>query len=65
MEKPLVFLNTDVLISYLRGYLAIVHLFDRVFLDCVRLAINAIVLQELLFLAEVRHHPEIRRFKKR
>ena len=28
MEKPLVFLDTDVLISYLRGDLASVHLFD-------------------------------------
>ncbi|TRU25401.1 MAG: type II toxin-antitoxin system VapC family toxin [Microcystis aeruginosa Ma_SC_T_19800800_S464] len=59
MEKPLVFLDTDVLISYLRGDLASVHLFDQEILDRVRLAINAIVLQELLFLAEVRNHPEI------
>lgn len=59
MEKPLVFLDTDVLISYLRGELAIVHLFDREILDRVRLAINAIILQELLFLAEVRNHTEI------
>jgi len=59
MEKPLVFLDTDVLISYLRGDLASVHLFDREILDRVCLAINAIVLQELLFLAEVRNHPEI------
>lgn len=35
------------------------HLFDREILDRVCLAINAIVLQELLFLAEVRNHPEI------
>ena len=59
MEKLLVFLDTDVLASYLRGDLASVHLFDREILDLIRLAINAIVLQELLFLAEVRNHPEI------
>lgn len=59
MEKPLVFLDTNVLASYLRGDTAIVHLFDREILDRIRLAINAIVLQELLFLAEVRNHPEI------
>jgi predicted nucleic acid-binding protein len=59
MEKPLVFLDTDVLASYLRGDLASVHLFDREILDRIRPAINAIVLQELLFLAEVRNHPEI------
>ena len=59
MEKPLVFLDTDVLASYLRGDLASVHLFDRVFLDRLRLALNALVLQELLFLAAVRNHPEI------
>jgi hypothetical protein len=37
-----------------------VHLFRiQEILDRVCLAINAIVLQELLFLAEVRNHPEI------
>ncbi|GEA25632.1 hypothetical protein MiAbW_00168 [Microcystis aeruginosa NIES-4325] len=59
MEKPLVFLDTDVLASYLRGDLASVHLFDREILDRFRIAINAIILQELLFLAEVRNQPEI------
>ncbi|NCQ94359.1 MAG: type II toxin-antitoxin system VapC family toxin [Microcystis wesenbergii Mw_QC_S_20081001_S30D] len=59
MEKPLVFLDTDVLASYLRGDLASVHLFDREILDRLRLALNALVLQELLFLAAVRNHPEI------
>ncbi len=53
MENPLVFLDTDVLASYLRGDLASVHLFDREILDRLCLALNAIVLQELLFWAEV------------
>jgi predicted nucleic acid-binding protein len=59
MENPLVFLDTDVLASYLRGDLASVHLFDREILDRLCLALNAIVLQELLFWAEVPNHPEI------
>ncbi len=57
--KPLVFLDTNVLASYLRGEPASSYLFSDEILKRVNLAINSIVLQELFFLAETRKHPEI------
>ncbi|MBW4622859.1 MAG: PIN domain-containing protein [Cyanosarcina radialis HA8281-LM2] len=56
--KPLVFLDTDVVASYLRGELSSSHLFSSDIIDKVHLAINPIVLQELFFLSETRQHPE-------
>lgn len=58
-NRPLVFLDTNVVASYLRGETSSSHLFTNEILGKVRLAINPIVLQELLFLAETRKHPEI------
>lgn len=58
-NKPLVFLDTNVLSSYLRGESPSSHLFSREIIDQVHLAINSIVFQELLFMAETRQHPEI------
>ncbi|MDZ8109830.1 MAG: PIN domain-containing protein [Nostoc sp. DedQUE12a] len=57
--KPLVFLDTNVVVSYLRGEPSSSHLFSNEILGKVRLAINSIVLQELFFLAETRKRPEI------
>lgn len=57
--KPLVFLDTNVVASYLRGESPSSHLFSRGIIEKVHLAINPIVLQELFFLAETRKHPEI------
>lgn len=57
--KPLVFLDTNVLASYLRGEPPSSYLFTNEILEKVHLAINPIVLQELFFLAETRKHPEI------
>lgn len=57
--KPLVFLDTNVVASYLRGESPSSHLFSSEIIEKVHLAINPIVLQELLFLAETRKHPEV------
>lgn len=57
--KPLVFLDTNVVASYLRGEPSSSHLFSSEIIEKVHLAINPIVLQELFFLAETRKHPEI------
>ncbi|GAP99021.1 type II toxin-antitoxin system VapC family toxin [Leptolyngbya sp. NIES-2104] len=56
--KPLVFLDTNVVISYLRGESSSSRLFSHDIIDKVHLAINPIVLQEIFFLSEVRNHPE-------
>ena len=57
--KPLVFLDTNVVASYLRGESPSSHLFSNEIIEKVHLAINPIVLQELFFLAETRKHPEV------
>lgn len=57
--KPLVFLDTNVVASYLRGELPSTHLFSNEIIEKVHLAINPVVLQELFSLAETRKHPEI------
>lgn len=58
-ERPLVFVDTNVVAAYLRGEPPSSHIFSHEMLEKVRLAINPIVLQELFFLAESRKHPEI------
>ncbi|MCU0569014.1 MAG: hypothetical protein MUF49_20740 [Oculatellaceae cyanobacterium Prado106] len=45
--------------SYLRGESPSSYLFSREMGQKVHLAINSIVFQELLFLAETRYHPEV------
>lgn len=57
--KPLVFLDTNVVASYLRGEAPSSHLFSSEMIEKIHLAINPIVLQELFFLAETRKHPEV------
>lgn len=57
--RPLVFLDTNVVITYLRGDSPSSHLFTNEILGKVRFAINPIVLQELFFLVDTRKHPEI------
>lgn len=56
---PLVFIDTNVVAAYLRGESSSSHLFSDEILRKVHFAINPIVLQELLFIAETRKHPEI------
>ena len=58
-SKPLVFLDTNVVASYLRGELPSSDLFSHEIAEKVNLAINPIVLQELLFLEETIKHPEV------
>lgn len=58
-DRPLVFLDTNVVAAYLRGESPSSYLFSNEILGKVRFAINPIVLQELFFLAEIRKHPEI------
>lgn len=57
--KPLAFLDTNVLASYLRGESPSSQLFSSEISDRVHFAINPIVLQELLSLSEIRKHPEM------
>jgi predicted nucleic acid-binding protein len=53
------FLDSNVIISYLRGEPASVRLFDAATRARVRLATSPIVLQELFAAAEIRQHPEL------
>ena len=58
-SKPLVFLDTNVVASYLRGEPHSSQLFSDEMVSKVRLAIDPIVLQALSFLDETRAHPEV------
>ena len=51
-EKPLIFLDTSVIIDYLRGGVAARRLFSAEAHGHVRLAVNPIVLQELFLAAD-------------
>jgi predicted nucleic acid-binding protein len=55
---PLVFLDTNVVLAYLRGESPSSDLFSQELADKIRLAINPIVLQELFYSREARKHPE-------
>lgn len=57
--KPLVFLDTDVIAAYLRGEPSSSHLFSKEVLGKIHLAINSVVLQEVLFLGETYNRTEI------
>ena len=56
---PTAFLDSNVIVKYLRGDGASARLFDRRVRSRVRLAINPIVLQELFAIAEVRRRPKL------
>lgn len=56
--KPSVFLDTNVVASYLAGEPSSSQLFSSEILARIHAAINPIVMQELLFLAESREHPD-------
>jgi predicted nucleic acid-binding protein len=51
-KRPLVFLDTDVIVGYLRGEPSAVQLFSAEAEGRIRFALNGIVLQELLLAAE-------------
>jgi predicted nucleic acid-binding protein len=60
-EPPLAFLDTDVVLGYLRGEPSAVQLFRAESDGRVRLAINPIVLQELLLGMDAESKPEFNR----
>jgi predicted nucleic acid-binding protein len=57
-QRLLAFLDSNVLIEYIRGEGASANLFRKSIRERVRYASNAIVLQELLAIAEVRRTPD-------
>jgi predicted nucleic acid-binding protein len=61
--RPLVFLDTNVIIGFLRGDTAAAQLFSAEAKGRVRFAVNAIVLQELLLAADATGQPEFERIR--
>jgi predicted nucleic acid-binding protein len=62
-RRPLVFLDTDVIIGFLRGERAAAQLFSAEAEGRVRFAVNPIVLQELLLAANPARQPEFERIR--
>ena len=60
-QRPLVFLDTNVIIGYLRGDPSAAQLFSAEADGRIRFAVNAIVLQELLFSGDAVGRPEFER----
>ena len=58
---PLAFLDTDVVLSYLRGEPSAVQLFSAESEGRIRFAINSIVLQELILTTDAAVQPELER----
>jgi predicted nucleic acid-binding protein len=61
--RPLVFLDTNVIIGYLRGEAAAVQLFHAESRGRIRFAVNPIVLQELLLATDAAERPEFERIR--
>jgi predicted nucleic acid-binding protein len=61
--RPLVFLDTNVIIGYLQGEPSAGQLFSAEAQGRVRFAVNPIVLQELLLAADVTDRPELERIQ--
>lgn len=62
-ERPLVFLDTSVIIGYLRGEPPALQLFSAEANGRIRFAVNPIVLQELLLDADAAVRPEFDRIR--
>jgi predicted nucleic acid-binding protein len=62
-RRPLVFLDTNVIIGYLRGDPSTAKLFSAEATGQIRLAVNPIVLQELLLAADAAGRPEFQRIR--
>lgn len=62
-ERPLVFLDTNVIIAYLRGEPSAVKLFSAEADGRIRFAINPIVVQELLLAADAAVLPQFERIR--
>lgn len=63
IPRPLVFLDTNVIVGYLRGDRAAAQLFSEESNGRIRFAVNAIVLQELLLAANVVDRPEFEQIR--
>lgn len=61
--RPLVFLDTSVIIGYLQGDLPAAQLFSAEANGRIRFAVNPIVLQELLLAADTADRPEFERIR--
>jgi predicted nucleic acid-binding protein len=62
-KRPLVFLDTNVIIGYLRGEPSAAQLFSAEADGRIRFAVNPIVLQELLLAADATGRPEFERIR--
>ncbi len=62
-KRPLVFLDTNVIIGYLRGEPSAAQLFSAEAEGRIRFAVNPIVLQELLLAADAAGQPEFERIR--
>jgi len=62
-QRPLVFLDTNVIIGYLRGEPSAAQLFSAEADGRIRFAVNPIVLQELLLAADATGRPEFERIR--
>jgi predicted nucleic acid-binding protein len=62
-NQPLVFVDTNVIIEYLRGDQSTAQLFSAEANGQIRLAVNPIVLQELLLAADAAGRPEFQQIR--
>lgn len=62
-KRPLAFLDTNVIIGYLRGEQSATRLFSAEAEGRIRFAINPIVIQELLLAADAAGRPEFERIR--
>lgn len=63
LKRPLVFLDTNVIMGYLRGEPAAAQLFSAEAKGRIRFAVNPIILQELLLAADAAGRPEFERIR--
>jgi len=61
--RPLVFLDASVIIGYVRGDPAAVQLFSAEAAGRIRVAVNGIVLQELLLAGDIANRPEFEQIR--
>jgi predicted nucleic acid-binding protein len=62
-KQPVAFLDTNVIIGYLRGDPSTAQLFSAEATGQIRLAVNPIVLQELLLAADAAERPEFQQIR--
>ncbi len=62
-ERPLVFLDSNVILSFFQGDPSAIELFSAEGQGRIRFAVNPIVLQELLLTVDLGRHPEFERIR--